>query len=126
MRLSVPALTITAAVLWGGGMLFVGVVNLAAPSYGLGFLQIMSSVYPGFHASRTLGDVLVGTGYATVDGAICGLLFAGCTTRSPPEGVQRPAATRKICGADRAHVPGEGVERCPRRGRSASLSMAMA
>jgi hypothetical protein len=75
MRLSVPALTITAAVLWGGGMLFVGVVNLAAPSYGLGFLQIMSSVYPGFHASRTLGDVLVGTGYATVDGAICGLLF---------------------------------------------------
>jgi hypothetical protein len=75
MPLSLRALTFTAALLWGGGMLFVSVLNLAAPSYGVGFLQMMSSVYPGFHASRTFGDVLVGTTYAAVDGAICGLLF---------------------------------------------------
>jgi hypothetical protein len=75
MKLSIRALMITAALLWGGGLLLVGLLNLASESYGLAFLQMMSSVYPGFHVSRTLGDVLVGTVYAAVDGAICGLLF---------------------------------------------------
>lgn len=75
MRLSIRALMITAALLWGGGVLLVGLLNLASASYGVGFLQLMTSVYPGFHASRTLGDVFVGTAYAAVDGAICGLLF---------------------------------------------------
>lgn len=75
MKLSIRALTITAALLWGGGMLFVGVLNLASASYGVAFLQMMSSIYPGFHATRTLADVVVGTIYAMVDGAICGFLF---------------------------------------------------
>ena len=75
MRLSVRALTIVVAILWGGGMLFTGLVNLVAPSYGADCLRLMSSVYPGFHASRTVGDVLVGTGYGLVDGAIAGFLF---------------------------------------------------
>jgi len=64
------------AVLWGGGLLFVGLVNLASPSYGTNFLAGVSSVYPGFHATRTFGDVLVGTGYGVVDGGIGGLVFA--------------------------------------------------
>ena len=76
MRLSVKALTIVVAILWGGGMLFTGLVNLAAPSYGMECLKLMSSVYPGFHASRSLGDVLVGTGYGLVDGGIAGFLLA--------------------------------------------------
>ena len=75
MKLSIRALMITAALLWGGGLLLVGLLNLASESYGLAFLLMMSSVYPGFHVSRTLGDVLVGTVYAAVDGVLCGLLF---------------------------------------------------
>ena len=75
MRLSIKALAVAAALLWGGGVLFVGLVNLAAPSYGTIFLQCMSSVYPGFHNSRTFIDVLVGTAYALVDGVVAGLLF---------------------------------------------------
>ena len=75
MRFSLKALAVVAALLWGGGVLFVGLVNLAAPSYGTMFLQCVSSVYPGFHNSRTFIDVLVGTGYALVDGAVAGLLF---------------------------------------------------
>jgi len=75
MQLSVKALTIVVAILWGGGMLFTGLVNLAVPSYGVECLKLMSSVYPGFHASGTLVDVLVGTGYGLVDGAIAGFLF---------------------------------------------------
>ena len=76
MRLSVKALTIVAAIVWGGAMLFMGLINLGAPSYGVEFLRLMSSIYPGFHFSRTLGDVFVGAGYGLVDGAIGGFLFS--------------------------------------------------
>ncbi len=75
MRLSVKALTITSAVFWGGCILLLGLVNLAVPSYGASFLHGISSVYPGFHASHTVVDVLVGTGYGLVDGALAGLFF---------------------------------------------------
>jgi hypothetical protein len=75
MRLSLKSVTFACALLWGGAVLFVGLINLASPPYGMEFLKLASSVYPGFHASRTFVDVLVGTGYGLVDGAIAGLLF---------------------------------------------------
>lgn len=76
MRLSPKGLAITSALLWGGGILFVGLINLAAPSYGTTFLSWTSSIYPGYHNSRRIVDVLVGTGYGLVDGGVGGLLFA--------------------------------------------------
>jgi hypothetical protein len=75
MQLSLKGLTLACALLWGGAILFVGLVNLASPSYGMEFLKLTSSVYPGFHNSRTIADVIVGTLYALVDGAIAGLLL---------------------------------------------------
>ncbi len=75
MRLSIKASAIAAGLLWGGLILFVGLINLAAPAYGTAFLQLMSSVYPGFHASHSVGDTLVGAGYGLVDGAAAGLVF---------------------------------------------------
>ena len=75
MRLSAKALALAMGILWGGCLLFVGLINLASPSYGVNFLAGTSSVYPGFHAARTFGDVLVGTGYGVVDGGIGGFLF---------------------------------------------------
>jgi hypothetical protein len=75
MRLSLKSMAIAGGVLWGSGVLLVGLLNLIRPSYGESFLQTVSSVYPGFHISRTIGDVLTGTGYAVVDGAIAALLF---------------------------------------------------
>jgi hypothetical protein len=75
MQLSSKSLAITSALLWGGGILFVGLVNLAAPSYGTTFLGWTSSIYPGFHNSRTFLDVLVGTGYGLVDAGVGGFLF---------------------------------------------------
>ena len=75
MRLSEKALAMVAAVLWGGCILFVGLVNMAIPTYGTEFLRMMSSIYPGFHATRTLADVAVGTIYGLVDGAIGGYLL---------------------------------------------------
>ena len=75
MKVSLKAIAIAAGVLWGGAILLLGVINLASPSFGLSFLQVISSVYPGFHVSRTIGDVLTGTVYALIDGAIAGLVF---------------------------------------------------
>lgn len=76
MRLSVKALALAFGIVWAGGILCVGLVNLAAPAYGAGFLQAVSSIYPGYHNSRHFLDVLVGSGYGLVDGGIGGLIFA--------------------------------------------------
>jgi hypothetical protein len=75
VRLSVKALAIVSALLWGGGILCVGLVHLASPSYGSSFLEGISSIYPGFHGTRSLGDVLVGTAYGLIDGGFGGFFF---------------------------------------------------
>jgi hypothetical protein len=76
MKRSIMAITLTSALLWGGCMLLVGLINLADPSYGGDFLRMMSSVYPGADSTRTLGSVLLGTVYGFLDGGIAGFLFA--------------------------------------------------
>jgi hypothetical protein len=75
MRLSSKALAVGVGVLWGGSILLLGLIHLLDPSYGSGFLEAVGSIYPGFHAARSLGDALVGTAYAFVDGAIAGLVM---------------------------------------------------
>ncbi len=74
MKLDLKALALSSATVWGMAILFVGLLNLAQPTYGVAFLQMVSSVYPGYHATRTFGEVLVGTGYALCDGAVAGWL----------------------------------------------------
>ncbi|MGE5220204.1 MAG: hypothetical protein ACM3SP_24645 [Chloroflexota bacterium] len=76
MKVSVKGITFSAAMTWGLVVLFVGVINLASPSYGLAFLELVSSIYPGYHPVATVGNVIVGTLYAIVDGAVGGAIFA--------------------------------------------------
>ncbi len=75
MRLSLKGMALAGGLLWGGAILCLGLINLAKPAFGLSILEAVSSVYPWFHASRHLGDVVVGGVDALVDGAIAGLLF---------------------------------------------------
>lgn len=75
MKLDLKALALAGATVWGMVVLFVGLVNLAQLRYGTAFLELVSSLYPGYHATPSWGDLLVGTGYALVDGAIGGWLF---------------------------------------------------
>lgn len=75
MKLSIKSLTISLGVLWGLTFLFVSFFNLLWPSYGKAFLEMVSSVYPGYKVVGTPGSVLVGTLYALLDGAIGGALF---------------------------------------------------
>jgi hypothetical protein len=76
MRFSPKALALVSALLWGGCIFLVGLVNLASPNYGSNFLREIGSVYPGFYSSRSFADILLGTAYGLVDGAIGGFLFA--------------------------------------------------
>lgn len=76
MQLSIKGAAIAGGILWGGGVLITGLLNLANASYAVAFLQVMSSLYPGFHASHTFGDVIVGTLYGLLDGGVAGLILA--------------------------------------------------
>jgi hypothetical protein len=76
LQLSLKATAIAAGLVWGGAILIVGLINLADPSYGMSFIQMTSSVYPWFHASRSVGNVIIGTVDGLIDGAIAGLIFA--------------------------------------------------
>ncbi|NIS67978.1 MAG: hypothetical protein GTO12_03205 [Proteobacteria bacterium] len=75
MKLNVRAVAFTAGILWALAVLLVGVANLIWPGYGVAFLQLMASIYPGYQATGSIGEVIIGALYALVDGAVCGLVF---------------------------------------------------
>jgi hypothetical protein len=75
MKLSVKSLAITCAIFGGALVFLMGLAHLIWPSYGTAFLQLAASVYPGYEVGG-FGSVIVGTLYATVDGAIGGAIFA--------------------------------------------------
>jgi hypothetical protein len=76
MKLSLKAIAIAGGILWGGAILLVGLINLAAPGYGVNFLQMTSSVYPWFHAAHGFSSVVIGTIDGLIDGAIAATIFA--------------------------------------------------
>ena len=89
MKFNIGALSLTTGLLWGGSILAVGLADLAWPGYGREFLELVSSIYPGYQAISTIGQVVVGTLYGIVDGAIGGAVFgwlynwlSQCLTRS--------------------------------------------
>ena len=76
MKFNITALAIAAGVFWGAAMLLVSLANFMWPGYGIAFLDVISSVYPGYQAGNGIGSVVVGTLYAAVDGVIAGAIFA--------------------------------------------------
>jgi hypothetical protein len=94
LRLSLKAMAIAAGLVWGGAILCVGLINLLDPAYGMSFIQLTSSVYPWFHASRTIGNVAIGTVDGLIDGGIAGLIFAWLynTVTSIPTHTERTSA----------------------------------
>ena len=75
MKLSLRALAVTSGIAWALALFLTGLINLIWRGYGDAFLKIMASVYPGYHAAGSIGDLIVGTFYALLDGLIFGLVF---------------------------------------------------
>ena len=76
MKFNIKALALACAILWGLAMLVMGLANFIWGNYGQQFLQTMASVYFGYHATRSIAEVIVGTLYGAVDGLIGGAVFA--------------------------------------------------
>ena len=75
MKLDAKALALSLGIVWGAAVFLVGAGNLLWPGYGLAFLDLAASLYPGLHVG-SLPNVIVGTLYALVDGAVSGLVLA--------------------------------------------------
>ncbi len=76
MSLNIKAMAITLGVVWGGGFLFTGLVNLVAGSYGVAYLELGASIYPGYDGPGGFGSVIVVTIYTVLDGAVVGAILA--------------------------------------------------
>ena len=71
MRLNIIAFAATCALLWAGAILVVTTAALVWPDYGRTFLELVSSIYPGYHPGPSIGSVVTGTLYGLVDGPLC-------------------------------------------------------
>ncbi len=76
MSLSTKGLAITGAVFVGGSFLLVGLLNLIFSSYGVTYLDLGASLYPGYARTGGFGSVIVVTLYGLVDGAVAGAILA--------------------------------------------------
>lgn len=74
MPLNLKALASAGAIFVGGSLCLVGLINLAAPTYGTAVLALAAAVYPGYHGPAGIASVLVVTLYGLVDGAVGGAL----------------------------------------------------
>ena len=76
MKLDIKGLAITLGLIWGAAVLLVGIANLIWPNYGEAFLQVVASIYPGYTAGASVGQLILGTFYGLADGAIGGAVIA--------------------------------------------------
>ena len=75
MRFSIKGLAVALGLAWGGGVFLTGVAHQLWPSYGVAFLEFAASIYPGYHLGG-FGQVIIGTLYALLDGAVSGAVVA--------------------------------------------------
>ena len=66
MHFNTKALALTAGLIWGGALLFVGLANLVWSGYGQAFLNLMASVYPAYEGNASIGQVLLAALYGLV------------------------------------------------------------
>lgn len=75
MHLHLTAFALTVGIFWGGGIFLVALANAIWPGYGQAFLQLMASLYPGYHPVASAREITVATVYGFVDGVISGWLL---------------------------------------------------
>ena len=75
MKSNVSALALAAGLLWGAAIFMVALANMLWPEYGRAFLEVIDSIYPGYHTGTGFGSVISGTLYALLDGAVAGAIL---------------------------------------------------
>jgi hypothetical protein len=76
MKFNVAAAAIAGGVGFAIAIGASGILNMVFDGYGKAFLDMMASVYPGYKATGSVGDLVVGCFYAAVDGILAGGGFA--------------------------------------------------
>ncbi len=76
MRLSLKGAALGLGLLWALAVGLTAAAGQLWPGYGDAFLDVVRSVYPGYGATTGWAGVVVGTGYALVDGAVAGAVYA--------------------------------------------------
>ncbi len=74
MKLNVKALGLAFGLTWGGTVLVLGIANVIWPLYGSAVLELAASIYPGYDATASFMQVVIGTLYGLVDGFIGGVI----------------------------------------------------
>ena len=75
MKFNIRALALAGGIFWGVAVLAVLLANLGCHNYAQNFLELMASIYPGYHANHSVAQVAIGTVYAAADGLIGGAVF---------------------------------------------------
>ena len=76
MRLNITAFSFTVGLISAVAILLIATANLMWPTYGTTFLDLAASIYPGYHRGQTVAQIVTGTLYALLDGAVWGAAFA--------------------------------------------------
>ncbi len=76
MKLSIKALALSAAIIWGFALLIVGIINIIVPGYAVDFLGVIGSIYPGYHPGTGISSVIIGSLYGVLDAGIGAAIFA--------------------------------------------------
>lgn len=76
MKLSIKKCALSCSILWGLVILIVNIANMIWPSYGVPFLMVVASIYPGYEIMQGVTSIIVGTLYGIVDAGIGGAIFA--------------------------------------------------
>ena len=85
MGLNAKAFALTVGVIWAGGLFLVILVNMIWSGYAVAFLDVVDSIYPGFHRGSGSG-LIIGPLYALLDGAVAGWIFAWLYNRLSGQG----------------------------------------
>ena len=75
MQLNAKAFAVTAGLIWAAGLFLMILLNLIWSGYAVAFLDVVDSIYPGYHRESAIG-LIVGPLYAFVDGLIAAWIFA--------------------------------------------------
>jgi hypothetical protein len=73
-KIDIKKAAVSAGLLWGALVFWAGIMATITGSYGVGFVNAVGSIYPGYAA--TYPGTAIGVVWALLDGGFAGALFA--------------------------------------------------